>query len=211
MSREVSETAQILSEGGIEAALSFIGRAVRGIWLERWRTSLEGPLQVVFESSAEPRADELGEFDTENPAMARLFDTYLVELSTQLSETTQKNLTEVIRSGQREGLSVPDVAQRIQEVMPDITRRRATVISRTELHRSSLLSEEWRIRASGLPIKSRTWISAEDDRVRELHQELNGKTVGMDEEFAPGIRSPASEVMCRCSLTYNIDTKALDS
>lgn len=209
MSREVFETAQILSEDGIEAALSFIGRAVKGIWLERWRGTLEGPLQVVFESSAEPRAGELGRFNTENPAMARLFDTYLVELSTQLSETTQKNLTEVIQSGQREGLSVPDVAQRIQEVMPDITRRRATVISRTELHRSSLLSEEWRIRASGVPIKSRTWISAGDERVRELHQELNGKTVGMDEEFAPGIRSPADAVNCRCGIIYTPDLEAV--
>lgn len=66
---------------------------------------------------------------------------------------------------------------------------------------------------SGLSGVSKTWWTMNDDRVREQHIELDGQTVGIDEEFytwdnyhapAPGLFGvPDLDINCRCYLTLS--------
>lgn len=64
-------------------------------------------------------------------------------------------------------------------------------------------------------VKTKTWLSAGDEKVRPTHRAVNGKTIRMDKKFAVGAATmdhphstgaPAEEVMrCRCTLQYGLE------
>ena len=198
---EVSEVAEVAEAGG--DALGFAAEASRGRWRDRWLASLEPVIEEAVSAASEPLMEALDEpFSLENPAMRELFSSYVVRLSEQLPQTTADDLTKVIRDAQSAGLSNPQTAARIREVMPDITQRRATLIARDQNHKVSILAQEWQMQASSVEITEREWLSAQDERVRPLHRELNGQARAFGESFAPGVFSPADEIQCRCTLLY---------
>lgn len=198
---EVSEVAERMESG--EDGVSFALDASQSAWPERWRDNLEPVLEEAVSTASEPLMEALDEpFSLETPAMRELFEGYVVQLSEKLPQTTTDDLTRVIREAQASGLSNPQTAARIREVMPDITRRRAELIARDQNHKTSILAQEWQMQASGVEIAGREWLSAEDERVRPLHRQLNGEVRPFGEEFAPGVFSPADEIQCRCALLY---------
>lgn len=208
-SEEVREVQDALS-GGYKAALSYMAR-VRDLWRRRWTERLSGPLLRVMQTSELPtnRGPVTLGLDVSNPKLRDYFEGYVVEVSGQITDTTQKRLTEVIRKASEEGLSVPEAAKRIEEVGEEFRGSRAELIARNELHRAAVGAGEINARESGVVV-SRTWLSALDERVRPLHRTLNGKTVGMDEPFAPGVNSPADEIACRCTLLYGLNPEMLE-
>jgi SPP1 gp7 family putative phage head morphogenesis protein len=48
----------------------------------------------------------------------------------------------------------------------------------------------------------KTWLSAQDDRVRDEHAEIDGEQRPIDEAFSNGLQSPG-EPNCRCTLIYS--------
>lgn len=200
---EVSEVASVVEGGG--DGVGYAQEAARGRWSQRWRENLEPVLEEAVSAASEPLMEALDEpFSLETPAMRALFESYVVRLSEQLPQTTTEDLTRVIREARASGLSNPQTAARIREVMPDITQRRADLIARDQNHKVNILAQEWQMQASGVEIAGREWLSAEDERVRPLHRELNGEVRAFGEEFAPGVFSPADEVACRCTLLYRL-------
>jgi uncharacterized protein with gpF-like domain len=57
------------------------------------------------------------------------------------------------------------------------------------------------------------WISSKDDRVRESHEDLHGKTAPLDGKFANGLAFPADysankpseTIHCRCTIAYTTE------
>jgi uncharacterized protein with gpF-like domain len=136
-----------------------------------------------------------------------------------LMEIALKRNQELVKDGIRRevtqglirGLAYPDVAQNLKGRMEG-NLNNVDRIARTEGHRAreqgtydSLLHAA----SKGVNMKRR-WLSALDMRTRDLHQEMDGQEVGIDEDFVspsgasgpgPGMMGSAEDdINCRCTV-----------
>jgi SPP1 gp7 family putative phage head morphogenesis protein len=124
---------------------------------------------------------------------------------------TRQNILRAIARGFVEGEGQEDVAKRILEVIPAISRARAAVIARTETHGAANYGSMQAASATGI-LMDKEWLAAADERTRETHVEADGQIVPMDGTFRIGDAlmeypgdpaGPAEEVInCRCTLAY---------
>lgn len=127
-----------------------------------------------------------------------------------------------IAEGWAKGLSVPHTADLIRSRVTSLSPARAEMLARTDLiglsNGAGQIAVQQLNEASekaGQPkvIKTKTWLSAGDGRVRPTHEEANGQTVPIDQPYSvggfslmyPGDPSgPSDEVIrCRCTETFN--------
>lgn len=129
-----------------------------------------------------------------------------------IASTTEARARTVIARGLREGLSQAAISQNISKTLGGLTSAsRAATIARTTIHTAANVSQYTGAKATGLTYK-REWISTNDDRVREIHQEADGQRVDGDEEFEVGGESlaypgdpngsPENICNCRCVVGY---------
>lgn len=85
---------------------------------------------------------------------------------------------------------------------------RARFITENEVRGGVGSAEEEAARQSRRPIR-KTWISMQDELVRDTHQEFDGTSKGLTGEWAPGLRYPRcssaapEEILgCRCHLVW---------
>lgn len=148
----------------------------------------------------------------------------------QIVETTRDQLVRMIERGVRDGLGQEAIAKRITDAIPALSRTRARVIARTEVHTAAMYASEATAKTSPFPMNKR-WISVFDHRTRDFgegdgqadyanHRAMNEITVGPDELFAvprsfkvgggfdlmTGPGDPAAPgyqtINCRCALVY---------
>lgn len=130
----------------------------------------------------------------------------------EISQTTKRQLMELISEAVSEGLSIPDAAERIDTLqLEEIIPNRSTVIARTEVISSSNYGGQQAARATGLRLRKR-WLSTADERTRPEHVEANGQVRDLDENYLVGGESlaypgdpngsPANVIQCRCTETY---------
>ena len=99
-----------------------------------------------------------------------------------ISQTTRKQIKQAIKVGIADGLSIPEISEKIRRNR-SFAPYRATMIARTETH-SAMNYGNHEISKSldfDKPVKS--WGSALDDRTRGWHRAMNGTTIGRDEMF----------------------------
>lgn len=205
---EIAEVLNALS-GGFSAGLSFVKRAARTIWPERWRSRLSGPLLRVMQTAAlqtDRGSVQLG-FDVANPKNLRFFETYTLNLANLVSRTTEKKLEGIIREAIENGSDVSTAARCIEEVGEEFRGYRATLIARTELLNAARGASHLQAVQSGAVV-GKVWQSAEDERVRDEHRALNGMEVGLNEEFPDEGQYP-TKPQCRCVLRYTISAELL--
>jgi len=141
----------------------------------------------------------------------------------QILETTRRQIMEVIREGQREGLGVEEIAKALRQAVPEFSRYRSRVIARTETHGSSQYGQIRTAMQSTRPLV-KMWNSVEDTRTRTIaedddydHRVIDGQTVAMEQPFMVptifGTREPimypgdpagtaGNVINCRCSVTF---------
>lgn len=141
----------------------------------------------------------------------------------QILETTRRQIMEVIREGQREGLGVEEIAKALRQAVPEFSRYRSRVIARTETHGSSQYGQMRTAMQSTRPLV-KIWNSVEDTRTRTIaedddydHRVIDGQTVAMEQPFMVptifGTREPimypgdpagtaGNVINCRCSVTF---------
>ena len=109
---------------------------------------------------------------------------------------------------------------------PEFSRARAMRIARTETTIASSKGSLAAAEALGIPNMLKEWISGpDDDRARDFHQPMDGKTVELKENFVvpnpggspddmsgPGddTAPPEQIINCRCVLGYTVDEKAFN-
>lgn len=136
------------------------------------------------------------------------------DLSVQLTDTTRKDVQNIIAEGIKDNLSSKEIAKFIKE-KAGISRIRAELISRTEVHSSANWAsiESTQSISNELNIEfQKVWNTTEDERTRSSHREADGQKVDMDESFLvneeslmyPGDSngSASNVINCRCFLTY---------
>ena len=131
--------------------------------------------------------------------------------------TATKQIREAITAGIIQGKSYPDVARVIKEKF-DMAAYKAERIVRTEAHRARSMGQLATLEEAheqGVPML-KVWVTAMDDRVRDIHGPMDGQKVEMfDEEGNPGLfwdgnnnKAPApgmfgvakSDINCRCAM-----------
>lgn len=168
---------------------------------------------------------------TEDGFYQRLFEEYLQSYGgvriAQVSETTRRQIVQMVERGLRDGLSVDEIADLIIERAPVVSETRAAIIARTETHSAAMYASINSAKRSTLPLV-KEWVSAEDGRTRDFgegdgivdefsHRAMDGVTVPIDDPFEvptkfgtteklmyPGdpAGSAANIINCRCSQVY---------
>lgn len=98
----------------------------------------------------------------------------------------------VIRGAQRGALS-KDIASELKNEF-GVTDRRAAFIARDQVAKFNGNLTQLRNKQAG--INKYEWSTSEDERVRESHQELNGKIFSWDDP--PEVGNPGEDFQCRC-------------
>ena len=136
---------------------------------------------------------------------------------TQISDTTRRQIMLIINAGHLDGLGQNAIARQIIEYTEgSFTAYRARMIARTETHQASIFANHKITEEQGIANLQKRWISTNDNRTRSHHRQLNGITIGMEEDFVftVGINEyrmshPAdprggaiNNINCRCVLAY---------
>ncbi len=126
-----------------------------------------------------------------------------------------------LRAGLKAGHRYSEISNRLKEVM-EIDANKSRVIIRTEGHRVLSQSRKDSLDAiSNQGIKMmKTWVSSSDERVRPMHEEMDGVTIPYDELFvlpdgatcsAPALTGePQHDINCRCIITVQMETDGED-
>ena len=146
----------------------------------------------------------------------RYIATYAGLKITQISETTRKIINKIILQAELEGMGVNETGKLIIErTKRPFTRYRSALIARTETHQASSYANQVMAESFNLPMKKR-WISTNDNRTRQHHRNMNGVTVGLEDDFIVSYKGveyrmkhagdprggPANLINCRCVILY---------
>lgn len=122
-----------------------------------------------------------------------------------MGETTGRLVIEAVQKGLSEGDTIGRMVERLNE-LPAFSTDRAKLVARTETTRAWNGAQRGSLSAyskqSGRPA-FKTWLSSQDDRVRDEHKILDGERRGIDEPFSNDLQAPG-EPNCRCTLTYAV-------
>ena len=112
--------------------------------------------------------------------------TYIADVTANkvadISQTTRKQIKQAIKVGIADGLSIPEISEKIRRNR-SFAPYRATMIARTETHSAMNYANHEISSQLGLNRPVKEWNSALDDRTRAWHRGMNGTTVSRDEMF----------------------------
>jgi hypothetical protein len=181
-----------------------LGRVIQNDWKAAMQTFGQRILEARVKHRPIEKKDEEDIFDQ---AIANYLRQYQATKITQISQTTARQVKQLIEIGVADGLSSTQIAKEISQKIPGISRIRAKVIARTETHTAANIGAYAAAEATGLNL-IKEWASAVDERTREDHLEANGQQVGLNESFIvggeelnmPGDPSGSAEniINCRC-------------
>lgn len=183
-------------------------------WLQRYTDLISHTVNVGGTAQA---AQMVGfDFQLSNPRVQSIIRARAANMVQHVTETTQASIRSTVELGRSQGLGVREIAQAIEDAtFGEITKARAVTIARTETVGAMNAGEYQAAVQSGV-MRSKTWVSQKDERVRDTHQALDEVTVDLGAAFANGLLyphapgAPAREVVnCRCTLLYS-DLEAHD-
>ena len=131
----------------------------------------------------------------------------------RINKTTISILAGLVALRVQENASAAEIAAELTAVEEMSNRARAATIARTETHTAYAKSVHESVRASGVPMEEKEWLSALDERTRMEHIVANGERVPMNEPFMatgepldyPG--DPGGSlwniINCRCVALYH--------
>jgi len=145
-----------------------------------------------------------GSFNISDPAIAHYLATKPIKIR-NIIKTTKKQIIGQCQLGAEAGESIAQIADRIKTVF-NMASGRAKTIARTEVVGSSNFGRHAALGGSGF--KEKEWFTAMDERMRDAHARMNGKTVKVGEPWIvdgesleyPGDwnGTAANVINCRC-------------
>lgn len=132
----------------------------------------------------------------------------------QISESTKRQLNRVIASGEKNELSDADILKNAKKKLTS-NGRRAQIISEVEIGSVTAEGRDKLYKKLYEKDTRKVWVTMRDSKVRDPHQDAEGQTVDINEDFilygkrkerAPYPRyrglSPAQRINCRCKAIY---------
>jgi SPP1 gp7 family putative phage head morphogenesis protein len=139
-------------------------------------------------------------FNQTNPQVQSYLASQALQHAKGINQTTRDQLRVSLSAGIQAGEGIDLLKARVASVFTEAKGWRAITIARTETSQAFGYANHAALRVmfeEGV-INARTWLTAQDDRVRPTHAELHGYTVRFGEAFPGGIE-PGQEFNCRCS------------
>jgi len=203
----------VMSDAIAREALTRIsaGYSENGAYYQRWLERYSELIGRTVTTGGRTIASAVGlDFSLENPRVRGIVNRRAADLVTNVSETTRESIRAAIAAGREQGLGVGQVAQMIEDAtFGKIAGSRAKTIARTETI-GALSAGEFAAAVQSGVMRSKTWVTQDDDRVRASHEQLEGMTLDIGAAFPNGLRYPhdplgsaAERVNCRCSLLYS--------
>ncbi len=166
---------------------------------------------------------DLGFGFSRQEAIERWMDEYMAGreiLFASISQGMTRRIFNDLQSLQAEGLGIDVIARTISRKYLTVSRKRAALIARTEIHNAAGYGQHnyHKSLSSDLGVNMvKQWVATADDRTRSAHAQMNGTQVTMDEPFImPNGREmqftgdpnggAANVINCRCAIVY-VDTE----
>lgn len=123
-----------------------------------------------------------------------------VELIKTMPTDTLDVIKDLVYEGYRTGLTTSEVMKQVQKAY-GISRRHVQLIARDQV--AKLNGQIAQLQQKDAGIKEYIWSDCGDERVRERHQELNGKRFSWDEPPIVDFKNmrrchPGEDYQCRC-------------
>ena len=184
--------------------------------------NIERILTPLWTNSIEIMGERLRKKSEKSEFYESIIKNWFVEFAYEkikrIAGTTREQLNRIIIGGVSEGLGTDGIGKLIRERVPGLSRYRAHVIARTEVHASGNYGS-MRTANNIDPQLKKEWIAVNDDRTRGEdpsdefdHMAANGQTVNMDKPFVvsgeplmyPGDPSGSAGniINCRCVIGY---------
>lgn len=141
------------------------------------------------------------EFDPTTVATREWIVKHGAEDITSILATNLEDVKKVVLAGVDENLGSAQVARNLRQFYTDRSPYKAMRVARTEVTKASTFGSLEAADQSKI-IKSKTWITSRDDRVRDEHEVMDGDTVPLKGIFSNGLNGP-EEPMCRCVLSFS--------
>jgi HK97 family phage portal protein len=182
---------------------------------EKFNEPLEASMSLGYDLQAnmifdKPSRDALlAAKQTDAKGRAAALEARNIETFKNVSKTTTDRVMKIVQKGIEDGISVDDVAKLIVEDSIKIGASRAQTIARTETLTAVSLGQAsmMELAAKAIPGLKKSWISSQDEDVRESHKAVNGEIRDSDEKFSNGLMyprdpdaEPGESINCRCVL-----------
>ncbi|MBA7618927.1 hypothetical protein ES703_26259 [subsurface metagenome] len=195
----------------IEAANGVINKL--GPEWEKMLTAISAALiedfgnEIAEDLGAEPKAligttEAKWVFDPMSTAARAWIIKHGAESIKSILATNLDDVKRVILAGTDENLSTPQIARNIRKFYDDRSAFKSMRVARTEVSHAAGWGQREAARQSGV-VKTKTWITSRDDRVRDSHAAMDGETVDFNEPYSDGSTYPGEQdIMCRCVEAY---------
>ena len=113
-------------------------------------------------------------------------------------DTNIEEVRAILLSGVEGNLGTPKIARNLRQFYTDRSPFKAMRVARTETSHAAGFGQREAANQSG-GVKTHTWITSRDDRVRDDHVVMDNETVKFDKAYSNGAMYPGElSIMCRC-------------
>lgn len=123
-----------------------------------------------------------GKLTIANNAVKNFIEKQVAKIIKDATKETNDKLASAIINGLDKEESIPQIRKRVDNLFDDMKKYRSERIARTETLRASNFAATESYKESGF-VKKLRWLTALDDRTCEWCGPMNGKTIGVDENF----------------------------
>lgn len=180
-------------------------------WSRVLRKQVAGALKIFGAGEENGGLFDLGvSIDTKlyNSAAAEYVAGRLPKITGPVSKTTKEKVAAYVKQGIENGDSIQDTAKSIRDLFDEMSVYRSELIAQVETGIGASTGDFLNARLTDLDLL-KIWSSAEDDKVRDSHVEVNDTVAEMDELFANDMLFPLWEdgpieeiANCRCACLY---------
>lgn len=152
-------------------------------------------------------------FDIDDARTTEILKKESAKYITEVAKTTKEQIRKILTEGHAEKVSVGEMASRIRDKFKQISAGRAKTIVRTEVLTAVSMGQDEKVQdfKKQYPKESKgllkKWISAQDDLVRDSHDQLNDlDPIPEGEAYPNGLMYPrdpdgelSERINCRCA------------
>jgi len=188
-------------------------------------------MEYVYTTAGSDFAEKIYSQYADAEGLRSQFDRFMVDLVrntsatkvTAITDVTRRDAINVIRKSLSGDLSDGEgrigyrLSQDLEKAGAKISKWRARVIARTEVNGAFNAGQDFGMQKMSQDLGleyTKTWLATADNRTRDAHYNMNGKTIPREASFIVGGEemdrphaigaSAANVVNCRCGLTYEI-------
>lgn len=180
-----------------------------------WRDEFAPRIEAIYGDTEQFWGTQLGlQFNIRNLEGELALDQYTLVFANNIAKTNSDSIKTILQNGYRDGSTIEQMTNRINDLYSGWSEWRGELIARTETTRAAndgarKLYKRW-------GVEKKEWLSTADDRTRQTHLDLNGQVVEIDKPFKtttgvemmqPGDSSAplAETAACRCTVLPVLD------